>query len=75
MPFLTKNYVFENFSNFPVEAEKLMFQTKWVVFAPNQFAKFHIRLKYCLTISEILDFALMRYHKRAGTRTSARVFF
>ena len=41
-PFLTKNYVFfENFSNFPVEAEKLIFQTKNVVFAPNQFAKFH----------------------------------
>ena len=29
------------FSNFPVDAEKLMFQTKTVVFAPNQFAKFH----------------------------------
>ena len=41
MPFLTKNTFFENFSNFPVEAEKLVFQTKWVVFATNQFAKFH----------------------------------
>ena len=41
MPFLTKNYVFENFSNFPVEAEKLILQTQWVIFAPNQFAKFH----------------------------------
>ena len=41
MPFLTKNYVFEKFSNFQVEAEKLTFQTKWVVFEPKQFAKFH----------------------------------
>ena len=24
-----------------VEAEKLIFLTKWVVFTPNQFAKFH----------------------------------
>ena len=31
---------FENFSNFPVEAEKLSLQTKCVVFATNQFAKF-----------------------------------
>ena len=41
MPFLTKNYVFENFSKFPVEAEILIFQTKRVIFAPKQFAKFH----------------------------------
>ena len=34
-----------------------------------------IKLKYCLSILEILDFALLRYPKRAGTRTSARVFF
>ena len=40
--FLTKkNTFFENFSNFQVEAEKLISQTKWVVFAPKQFAKFH----------------------------------
>ena len=26
MPFLTKNYIFETFSNFPVEAKKLVFQ-------------------------------------------------
>ena len=32
---------FENCSIYPVEAEKLIFQTKWVVFAPKQFAKSH----------------------------------
>ena len=41
MPFLTKNTFFEKFPNFQVEAEKLIFQTKWVVFAPKQFAKFN----------------------------------
>ena len=42
MSFLTKNYVFfENFLNFQVEAEILIFQTKRVVFTPKQFAKFH----------------------------------
>ena len=41
MSFLTKNYVFEILSNIPVEAEKLIFQTKCVVFSPKQFAKFH----------------------------------
>ena len=29
-----------------------------------------IKLKYCLSILGILDFALLRYPKRAGTRTS-----
>ena len=41
MSFLTKFFFFLNCSNFPVEAEKLVFQTKWVVFAPKHFAKFH----------------------------------
>ena len=41
MPFLTKITFSEKFSNFQVEAEKLIFQTKWVVFEPKQFAKFH----------------------------------
>ena len=31
---------FENFLNFSVEAEKLIFQTKWVILAPKQLAKF-----------------------------------
>ena len=31
-----------------------------------------IKLKNCLSILEILDFALLRYPKKAGTRTSAR---
>ena len=41
MPFLTKNTFFENFSNFQVDAEKLIFQTKRVVFAPKELAKFY----------------------------------
>ena len=41
MPFLTKITFFEIFSNFPVAAEKRIFQTKRVVFTPKQFAKFH----------------------------------
>ena len=43
-----KNAIFDRklrflgfFLNFPVEAEKLIFKTKLIVFAPNQFAKFH----------------------------------
>ena len=28
-----------------------------------------IKLKYCLSILEILDFALLRYPKKAGTHT------
>ena len=39
--FWPKITFFEKFSNFQVEAEKLIFQTKWVVFEPKQFAKFH----------------------------------
>ena len=39
--FLPKITFFENFSKFPVEAEKLIFQTKRIVFAPKQIAKFH----------------------------------
>ena len=50
MLFLTKNTSFENFSNFSVEAEKLIFPTKWVVLALEQLAKFLIKLKYCLSI-------------------------
>ena len=38
--FLTRNYFFENFSKFSVEAEKLIFSTKWVVLAQKQIAKF-----------------------------------
>ena len=34
-----------------------------------------IKLKYCLSILEILDFALLRYPKKAGTRTSAILSF
>ena len=76
MPFLTKNCVFENFSNFPVEAEKLIFQTKRVVLHQNSLRNsILIKLKYCLLILESLDFTLLRYPKRAGTRTSARVLF
>ena len=34
-----------------------------------------IKLKYCLSILEILDFTLLRYPKKAGTRTSAILSF
>ena len=62
---LTKNYVFEKFSNFQVEAEKLIFQTKWVVLHQNSLRNsILIKLKYCLSILEILDFALLRYPKK-----------
>ena len=49
MPFLTKNYDFLDFFQFfPVEVEKLIFQTKWVVLAPKQRANsVLITLKYC----------------------------
>ena len=40
MPFLTKITYFDDFSNFSVEAEKLIFPAKWVVLAPKQFAKY-----------------------------------
>ena len=58
--FFTKMYVFLNFSNFQVEAEKLIFQTKWVVFLHQNSLRnsILIKLKYCLSILEILDFAI-----------------
>ena len=65
MPFLTKITFFENFSNFQVEAEKLIFQTNWVVLHQNSLLNsILIKLKYCLSILEILDFALLRYPKK-----------
>ena len=40
MPFLTKITFIENFSNFLVETEKLIFPTKWVALAPKEPAKY-----------------------------------
>ena len=34
-----------------------------------------IKLKYCLSILETLDFALLQYPKKADKRTSARLSF
>ena len=67
---------FENFSNFPVEAEKLIFQKNGLFLHQNSLRNsILIKLKYCLSILEILDFALLRYPKKAGTRTSAGLSF
>ena len=40
MPFLTKKKIFDIFSNFSVEAEKLICPKKWVFLAPKQPLKF-----------------------------------
>ena len=65
------------FSNFPVEAEKHIFQTKYGLFLHHNSLQnsILIKLKYGLSILEILDFALLRYPKKAGSRTSARLTF
>ena len=77
MPFLTKKLRF--FRIFQISQLKLrnssFKQNRLFLHQINLRNSILIKLKNCLSILEILDFALMRYPKRAGTRTSARVFF
>ena len=77
MSYCPKITFFENFSNFPVEAEKHIFQTKYGLFLHQNSLRnsILIKLKYGLSILEILDFALLRYPKKAASRTSARLTF
>ena len=74
---LTKNYVF--FRIFQISQLKLRnssFKQNGLFLHQNSLRNsILIKLKYCLSILEILDFALLRYHKKAGTRTSVRLSF
>ena len=66
MPFLTKNYVFER--NFQISNMKLRnssFKQNGLFFHQNSLRNsILIKLKYCLSILEILDFALLGYPKK-----------
>ena len=63
-----------NFQNFQLKLRNSSFKQNGLFLHQNSLRNFIlIKLKYCLLILEILDFALLRYHKKTGTRTSARL--
>ena len=81
--FLGENAIFDQklrfLRNFQISKLKLRissFKQNWLFLHQNSLRNsILIKLKYCLSISEILDFALLRYPKKAGKRTSARLSF
>ena len=77
MPFLTKKYFF--FRIFQISQLKLRnssFKQNGMFLHQNSLRNsLLIKLKYRLSILEILDFALLRYPKKSGSRTSARLTF
>ena len=77
MPCLTKNNVFlRNFQISKLKLRNSSFKQNGLFLHQNNLRNsILIKLKYCLSIFEILDFALLRYHKKAGKRTSARLLY
>ena len=66
MPFLTKNNVFlRNFQISKLKLRKSSFKQNGLFLHQNSLRNsILIKLKYCLSILEILDFALLRYPKK-----------
>ena len=59
LPFIPKSVFLRIFSNFSIEAEKLIFPTKWVVLVPRRLRKSLLILKYSLSILEICEVAFI----------------
>ena len=77
MPFLNKKYVLLRIIQISeLKLRNTSFKQNGLFLHQNSLRNSKlIKLKYCLSILEILDFALLPYPKKAGTRTSARPTF
>ena len=72
MTFLTKNYVFLRiFQISELKLRNSSFKQNGLYLHQNSLRNsILIKLKYCLSILEILDFALLRYPKKADLYTN-----